>query len=413
MAPLGFGHDRLATRPHTRIDDSHHDPIGQVLHRPQQSESPGTDIAPSNVVGDVDNPDVRCDASHHTMHYSDELVFEPEVAHEGNRSCRHRVAQDTGGRAARSSRNYDRERQHQQPEGANVPDDIHAPLLDDLARRRGVVMLLGAPDTGKTTFALRLVAAALAAGKTVAYVDGDTDQKTCGPPTCTGMKMVRSQADLEDLSNADRLHFVGSIAAEGVVLQHVVATAALVDAARPEADLTVVDTMGTISGVIGQTLQYHTMELVRPDVAIGLQRGAELEPVIGMLRRFFSADVETTAIDPEVLPGSPDSRRAHRAKRLAAAFAEPLQRWRVRETVFAPTLPAGLDQAKLHGVLVGLQDGEGLCLGLGVLDHSDNALRVVTNSGDDMRGLRLGSVTMDLATFELQRFNLRELMFGI
>ena len=294
-----------------------------------------------------------------------------------------------------------------------MPDDIHAPLLDDLARRRGVVMVLGAPDTGKTTFARRLVATALAAGKTVAYVDADTDQKTCGPPTCTGMKMVRSQADLEDLSNADRLHFVGSIAAEGVVLQHVVATAALVDAARPEADLTVVDTMGTISGVIGQTLQYHTMELVRPDVAIGLQRGAELEPVIGMLRRFFSADVETTAIDPEVLPASPDSRRAHRAKRLAAAFAEPLQRWRVRETVFAPTLPAGLDQAKLHGVVVGLQDGDGLCLGLGVLEHSDNALRVVTNSGDDMRGLRLGSVTMDLATFDLQRFRLRELMFGI
>ena len=294
-----------------------------------------------------------------------------------------------------------------------MPDNIHAPLLDDLARRRGVVMLLGAPDTGKTTFARRLLAAALAAGKTVAYVDADTDQKTCGPPTCTGMKLVRSQADLEDLSNADRLHFVGSIAAEGVVLQQVVATAALVDAARLEADLTVVDTTGTVSGVIGQTLKYHTMELVRPDVVIGLQRGAELEPVIGMLRRFFSADVETAPVDPDVLPASPDSRRTHRAKKLAAAFAEPLQRWRVRETVFAPTLPAGLDQAKLNGVVVGLQDGEGLCLGLGVLDHSDNALRVVTNSGDDMRGLRLGSVTMDLATFDLRRFRLRELMFGI
>lgn len=294
-----------------------------------------------------------------------------------------------------------------------MPDNIHAPLLDDLARRRGVVMLLGAPDTGKTTFARRLLAAALAAGKTVAYVDADTDQKTCGPPTCTGMKVVRSQADLEDLSNADRLHFVGSIAAEGVVLQQVVATAALVDAARLEADLTVVDTTGTVSGVIGQTLKYHTMELVRPDVVIGLQRGAELEPVIGMLRRFFSADVETAPVDPDVLPASPDSRRTHRAKKLAAAFAEPLQRWRVRETVFAPTLPAGLDQAKLNGVVVGLQDGEGLCLGLGVLDHSDNALRVVTNSGDDMRGLRLGSVTMDLATFNLRRFRLRELMFGI
>ena len=294
-----------------------------------------------------------------------------------------------------------------------MPDDIHAPLLEDLGRRRGVVMLLGAPDTGKTDFARRLLATGLAAGRTVAYVDADTDQTTCGPPTCTGMKLVRSQADLDDLSLADRLHFVGSVGKEGVMLQQVVATAALADAARLEADLTVVDTTSTVAGVIGQTLKYHTMELIRPDVVIGLQRGAELEPIIGMLRRFFSADVETAPVHPDVLTASPDSRRAHRAKRLATAFAEPLQRWRVRETVFAPTLPAGLDHAKLDGVLVGLQDGEGRCLGLGVLEHSDDILRVVTNSGDDMRGLRLGSVTIDLTTFDLQPFKLRELMFGI
>ena len=274
-------------------------------------------------------------------------------------------------------------------------------------------MLLGAPDTGKTTFARRLLAAGLATGKTVAYVDADTDQTTCGPPTCTGLKMVHSQADLDDLSHADRLHFVGSISADGVVLQQVVATAALVDAARPEADLTVVDTTSTVSGVTGQTLKYHTMELVRPDVVIGLQRRAELEPVIGMLRRFFSADVETAAVDPDVRPASPTDRRSHRAKHLATAFAEPLQRWRVRETVFAPTLPAGLDQSKLDGVLVGLQDGVGQCLGLGALEYEGDVLRVVTNSGDDMRGLRLGSVRIDLDTFSLERFRLRQLMFGI
>lgn len=294
-----------------------------------------------------------------------------------------------------------------------MSDDIHAPLLEDLARRRGIVMLLGAPDTGKTSFARRLIESGLAAGRTVAYVDGDPDQTTTGPPTCTGLKIIRSQADLDDITRADRLHFVGSIGVEGVLLQQVVATAALVDAARDEADLIVVDTTGTISGVVGQTLKYHTMELVHPDVVVGLQRGAELEPVIGMLRRFFSADVETVPVDPDVRPASPDSRRAHRAKRLAAAFVEPLQRWRVRETVFAPTLPAGLDLTKLHHVVVGLQDGAGQCLGLGLLEHSDDALRVVTNSGDDMRGLRLGSVTMDPDTFDLQRFRLRELMFGV
>jgi polynucleotide 5'-hydroxyl-kinase GRC3/NOL9 len=295
-----------------------------------------------------------------------------------------------------------------------MTEHIHAPLLEDLARRRGVVMLLGAPDTGKTSFARRLIEAGLAAGRTIAYVDADPDQTTTGPPACTGLKFISSNADLEDIAHADRLHFVGSIGVEGVLLQQVVATAALVDAARDRADLIVVDTTGTISGIIGQTLKYHTMELVRPDAVIGLQRGAELEPVVGMLRRFFTADVDTAPVDPDVRPASPDARRAHRTKRLAQAFEEPLQRWRVRETVFAPTLPAGLDLSKLHHVLVGLQDGGGQCLGLGLLEHSDDgALRVLTNSGDDMRGLRLGSVTMDPDSYALQRFRLRELMFGI
>jgi polynucleotide 5'-kinase involved in rRNA processing len=294
-----------------------------------------------------------------------------------------------------------------------MPDDLHGPLLDDLVRRRGVVMLIGAPDTGKSTLARRLVTAALAAGKTAAYVDADIDQTTTGPPACVGLKVIREQADLDSIHRADALQFVGSIGADPVVLQQVVATATLVEAARDTADLVVVDTTGAISGIVGQTLKYHKMEVCRPEVVVALQRGAELEPLVGLLRRFFSADVEIAPVDRGLRPASPEDRRAHRAKAFAAAFDEPLHRWRVRNTVFAPTLPAGLDLARLHGVLVGLQDGSGTCLGLGALEHDDDVLRVITNTGDGMRGLRLGSLRIDLETFDVERVRLRELMFGI
>jgi polynucleotide 5'-hydroxyl-kinase GRC3/NOL9 len=292
-------------------------------------------------------------------------------------------------------------------------DDVHSALLDDLIRRRGVVMLIGAPDTGKSSFARRLLDAAVATGKTAAYVDADVDQSATGPPTCVGLHLVRTAADLDDLHRADAVQFVGSITPEGVVLQQVVSTAALVDRVRDQVDVVVVDTTGVVSGVVGQTLKYHKMELCRPDVVVGLQRGAELDPIIGMLRRFFSADVEVAPVDPEVRPPSPEDRRAARTKAFAEAFAEPLQRWRVRSTVFAPTLPAGLDLSRLHGVLVGLQDGNGWCLGLGVLEYDGEALRVITNAGEGMRGLRLGSVSLDLDTFEVHRLRLRDLMFGL
>jgi polynucleotide 5'-kinase involved in rRNA processing len=291
--------------------------------------------------------------------------------------------------------------------------DLHSRLVEQLVERRGVVMMTGSTDTGKTTLTRHALAAAVQAGLTAAYVDADVGQTTVGPPTCAGLRWIANGDDLTDLSPADDLRFVGSTSPDGLVLQQVVATAALVDVARRDADLIIIDTTGVVSGVVGQTLKYHKMELCRPTTVVALQRGAEMEPLVGMLRRFFSADVESVGVHPDVVPVSPEQRAVHRAKRFSQAFAPPLERWRVRSTVFAPTLPAGLDQSRLDDMLVGIHDGAGRCLGLGALSFQDDALRVITNVTEGMVGLRLGSLRIDLETFTTQRVNLREVMFGL
>lgn len=273
-------------------------------------------------------------------------------------------------------------------------------------------MLIGAMDTGKTTLAKAVINAALSNKRTVAYVDADISNSTVGPPTCVGLKLIREQADLQDLANPDQLHFVGGISPDRLILQAVLATAALAAVGREQADLVVIDTSGTISGVAGETLKYHKTELIRPDHVIATQRGGELEPIIGMLRRFFSCEVLPVPADPGVMPIGPDIRAQHRAALFAQTFAGPLERWRVRPTVFAPTLPAGLDLERLDGVLVGIQDGSGICLGLGRLEFDEEHLRVVTNVGEGMQGLRLGSLRLDLDTFATRAVNLREIIFG-
>jgi polynucleotide 5'-kinase involved in rRNA processing len=291
--------------------------------------------------------------------------------------------------------------------------NAHAELARRLAEAGGVVMLVGAMDTGKTTLARQVIEAALAGGRLVGYVDADVGMTTVGPPTCAGLKWLRAIDDLEAIDHADELQFVGSTSPDRLVLPHVVATATLVAAARERADLVVIDTTGTVSGVVGETLKYFKTELCRPDHVVALQRGTEMEPIVGMLRRFFSSEVIVSGVDPDLMPISPEQRAAHRGSRLADAFAPPLERWRVRPTVFAPTLPSGLDLARLHGVLVGVHDGTGRCLGLGVLEHGEDVLRVITNVGGGMQGLRLGSLRVDLTDFGTKPVNLAEVMFGL
>ncbi len=288
----------------------------------------------------------------------------------------------------------------------------HEDLAEELAGA-STLMLLGGMDTGKTTMARRVAGSASARGRLVALVDADVDNSSIGPPTCVGLRLIRRPDDLGEEGVADSLHFVGTVSPSRLVLQQVIATAAMVERAREAgAELVIVDTTAAVSGVAGETLKYHKMELCRPDRVVALQRGSEMEPIVGMLTRFFSIDIDILPADPETSVRSPDERAARRSEGLANAFAGPLERWRVRPTVFAPTLPAGLDLERLDHLLVGVHDGSGHCLGLGRLEYEEGAVRVLTNVGEGMKGLRLGSVRIDLASFETRPVSLREVMFG-
>ncbi len=287
----------------------------------------------------------------------------------------------------------------------------HSDAIDQLSTA-DCVMLLGAMDTGKSTVARNIARRALERGRTVALVDADIANSTIGPPTCVGLSVIEDASQLEH-PEATRLHFVGGVSPSRLVLQDVIATASMAEEGRRRADMVIVDTTGAVSGVVGETLKYHKVELIRPDRVVALQRGGEMEPIVGMLNRFFSVDVTVLPADPGVVPQGPDHREERRRQRFADAFSEPLERWRVRPTVFAPTLPVGLDLERLDGVLVGIQDGSGGCLGLGRLEHDDGVLRVVTGAGEGMQGLRLGSLRIDLETYAVSTVNLRELIFGI
>ena len=291
----------------------------------------------------------------------------------------------------------------------------HDRLVDRAARDAHTVLFVGGIDAGKSTLARAVAAYALTLGRSVAYLDGDLGQKTVGPPGTVAMKRIRSPDDLtfERLADADALAFVGSTSPQGHLLPLVTGMARLHDRAIADgADLVVVDTSGMVSGIYGQLVKYHKVELLQPDLVVGLQRGEELAPVLGVIERFFDMDVIAVGVHPWVVPTSVEQRAEHRERAMARYFGGELNRFRIRPTVFMPSLPPLFDLVQLDRLLVGLSDGAGGHTGIGYLEHlpEEAALRLISPVADPPKALRLGSVRLE-ESYRAKRVDLRNL-FG-
>ena len=264
----------------------------------------------------------------------------------------------------------------------------------------GVVFLLGALDTGKTAFGIELARRAREAGLAAAIVDADIEQSTIGPPTTVGLKLVAGMEELtrETLRPADALGFVGSLNPREHLLPLVMSTKKLVDKAREAGcELVIVDTTGFVAGIYGQTLKFFKMDAVRPDYVVGFERGGELEALVGMAQRFTSAEIIEMQATDQFASRSAEERVTFREQQFAAYFATGSSRWRVKPTVFMPTLPPEFDLGRLDGLVVGMEDGKGSCPGIGVLEYeaSEGILRMVSPITEGVRGLRLGSSRID------------------
>ncbi|MGH2572043.1 MAG: Clp1/GlmU family protein [Actinomycetota bacterium] len=293
--------------------------------------------------------------------------------------------------------------------------DRYMAVVERVATTGRVVLLMGGLDSGKSTLGRAIAAAAMETGRTAAYLDADLGQKTVGPPTAVTLRILRGQADLEadELSRPDAMYFVGATSPQGQLLPLVVGAAKLLARAQDQgAELVVVDTSGLVSGVYGQILKYHKIELLRPDAVIGLQRGQELDPLLGIIQRFFTCEVIALPVDPDVQPTSVEERAHNREEAMRRYFSGPLQRWRVKPTVFMPALPALFDHSQLDRIVVGLSNGEGDYIGLGYLEYSteEQLLRLLSPVASGPKALKLGSVRLEDG-FKIRRVDLRNL-FG-
>lgn len=338
-----------------------------------------------------------------------------------------------------------------------------ATLVRGLGTHPGVVVLLGATDTGKSTLAAVIAEHLRSGGAAVQVVDTDIGQSDLGAPGTIGWTRVdRPVERLTDLEPAGGF-FVGATSPPGVEAYFLAGCCRVVGRARASGGWVVVDTTGLVHGSYGRQLKGAKLEALCPQHIVAVQRSREVEHLlVGWERR---AKVWRLEVGAAVQVRNREARVAARRRAYLRAWeggdvrrfnleaisclrtryrsgsrVDPVERARLSEAVGADVVHAetGPDgpfivtrgdapyraeqvyrrtavvatTSDYSDLLVGLVDARGELLGSGVLEELDfeqATARVYCRVREAVAALAFGLVRVNRAGEELGRLRPGEL----
>ena len=193
-----------------------------------------------------------------------------------------------------------------------------------LALPRGAtVLVLGATDSGKSTWVRDAAQALTAAGRTVGIVDCDLGQSEIGAPGTIGAALARPGAPFRSLRDlpVSAAYFVGAVSASRHGLDICVGATQMARAAKKQKpDLVLVDTDGYVSGSEARQSKRRLCELLLPQVVAALTRGSEIDPLLAVFAGRDTPDVWRIPVGPDVQRKSPAARATRRTARFLAAL---------------------------------------------------------------------------------------------
>lgn len=270
-----------------------------------------------------------------------------------------------------------------------------------LSALSGTVLIVGAPDTGKSTFARYLYRRLCDLHERTAFIDGDIGQAMLGPPTTMTLALGEPGDDGFPPTGPRFRTFVGDVSPRGHMLPTVVGAHKLVQKAREEgATAIVLDTTGLVDPAHGGgELKRAKIELLRPAAVVGLQRRDELEHLLTPLRR----SRRTRVID---LPASHGAHRRQvpvRQEHRAASFRSYFKGAHTLQIVWQHLAVFPTPSFTRHRI-VALECREGFTLGLGIVIAKDlargtAALYTPLLSLEGADAIRLGDLALDPGTF--------------
>lgn len=155
------------------------------------------------------------------------------------------------------------------------------------------VVVIGGIDSGKTSFCVYLTNWSLKKGRKTAVVDADLGQSDIGPPSTIGFSHVTAPImDLFEVE-AENAYFVGVTSPSGAVERVLEGLTALkTKVLETTVDFLIINTDGWIGDDDAVNYKVRLVEMIAPDVVVGIQREKELTPILTKLKgaRIFAID---------------------------------------------------------------------------------------------------------------------------
>jgi polynucleotide 5'-hydroxyl-kinase GRC3/NOL9 len=269
----------------------------------------------------------------------------------------------------------------------------------ELATLHGVLLVVGASDTGKSSFAHWLFRTLAESDRRVAFLDGDVGQSSLGPPTTMTLSLP-PQTEGGHSGNPEFARplvrwFVGDVTPRGRMLALVVGMARLVQRSHDEGmEAIVIDTTGLVGQAHGGVALKHALaDQLQPTAVFAFQRSDELEPILMPWRYLARPRVVELPVSGAVRRRDLRTRQDYRARAFQRYFAqaEIVRLSLPRRAVFG-------GQAFAPRRLVALQDADGFVLELGVivaLDGESLTVRTPLRKLSQVASIHLGAIGID------------------
>jgi polynucleotide 5'-hydroxyl-kinase GRC3/NOL9 len=294
----------------------------------------------------------------------------------------------------------------QEVEGSTIPESWKKPVQTVLSmeKRPAVILVLGAVDSGKSSFCTYMVNKLVENNCKVAILDGDLGQSDIGPSASVGYA-VASQP-ITELYNL-RLqngYFIGVTSPVKAVNKIVEGLHTLMNEAHGrQVDFVLVNTDGFISGDIAVNYKLSLIKTLKPDVVVGVQVHDELEQLMSYLGGGGLMMVEPSSA---LSLRSEETRKSLREMTYAKYLRKSkLQCYPLSQVTVEPRNAVPKSQEPEKGVLVGLYGRGSRFLGIGVLraiNAGRRTLKVQTSVSAKPARLIIGKVLLNRKLQEIQ-----------